>query len=157
MKLRIIPNEQTPEVDTFESAQVLIDHDRKLLEKFIVFVQKQHSCAGLAANQVSVDGNRIMELFFAIKDSTTPLPFWEIIIHPKILKYKGKKELKTEGCLTWIGKDIIVDRYPEIKVNYFNLKGEEVSKNISGFKAQVFQHEYDHLMGVKEKIVSRSK
>lgn len=98
-----------------------------------------------------------MEQFFIVKDITTRLSFWELIIHPKIINYIGKPETKIEGCLTWIGKDIIAKRYPEIEVEYYTLKCEKVRKRITGFMAQVWQHEYNHLMGVEEKVVERVK
>lgn len=163
MKLKIIQNQQTPKIETFtdsitpfESIQKFIKQERKLLEKFLWFSQKQFNCAGLAANQVAIDGKRIMEPFFTIKNTETRLHFWEIIIHPTIIKYIGKPETKNEGCLTWIGKDIIAERYPEIDVSYYNLIGR-CKVHLSGFYAQVFQHEYNHLMGVEENVVERVK
>lgn len=157
MKLKIIPNQQTPKIELTIPPLSLSNQERKLLEKFLWFSRNQFNCAGLAANQVSVDGKRIIEPFFSIKNMESRLPFWELIIHPEIQEYIGKPETKTEGCLTWIGKDIIAERYPEIIVIFFNLKEERIQKKLSGFYAQVFQHEYNHLMGVEEKVVDRIK
>lgn len=156
MKLKIIPNQQTPKVK-ISNKPLLLMEDRKLLEKFLWFSQQQFNCAGLASNQVSVNGDRIMEQFFSIKNIETVFPFWELIIHPTILNYVGEPETKIEGCLTWIGKDIIAKRYHEIEVEYYTLKCEKVRKKITGFMAQVWQHEYNHLMGVEEKVVDRVK
>jgi len=157
MKLKIIQNQQTPKTEKAGTAQEFIDQNQKLLEKFIIFARKQYNCVGLASNQISVDGVRITEPFFVVKDITKRLPFWELIIHPEILKYTGKKEVKTEACLTWIGKDIVAERYPEIDVRYFDLKGKVVHKRITGFMAQAFQHEYNHLLGIEENVVDRIK
>jgi len=147
MKFKIIANEQTPIIGETKSVQELLT-DFKLLEKFLSFARRQHNCIGLAANQVSLDGNRIMENFFAIKTDHT----WDIILHPEIIQYIGKPEKQTEGCLTWLGKKIIADRFPEIQVVYYNLKGEKKSETISGFEAQIWQHEYNHLHGIPELI-----
>ena len=63
MKFKIIPNEQTPKVYASRYDEVRLNKD-ELITKFLIFVRKQHNCAGLAANQVSVDGDRIIIKFF---------------------------------------------------------------------------------------------
>jgi len=145
MKFKIIPNEQTPKIEIPHNTLIL-DYSYKMLIKFISFARRQHKCAGLAANQVSCNGDRIMKAFFAIKINNV----WDLIINPKILKYSGKKEIKIEKCLTWIGKEMQVARYLEIQVNYINLKGDLFEKIVTGFQAQIWQHEYNHLMGIVE-------
>ena len=148
MKFKIIPNEQTPKVNSCKQGEILLENDRQILIKFLSFARRQINCAGLAANQVSLDGERIMEKFFAIKIDH----FWDIIVHPIILKEVGKKKEFKEGCLTWLGKTIYAKRYSEIEVSYYNLKGELQNRVISGFEAQVWQHEYNHLIGVEEDV-----
>jgi peptide deformylase len=150
MKFKIIANQQTPKIESLTTENnIYKNRDYKLLTKFLSFARRQHNCVGLAANQVSCDGERIMKPFFAIKDDR----WWDIIIQPEILKYHGEKEEKIEGCLTWLGKKIVVKRYPEIDVEYYNLKGEFISKKIFGLAAQIWQHEYNHLMGIEEKFL----
>ena len=149
MKFKIIANEQTPRT----TEKVDLSNDFKMLDKFLSFARRQYNCVGLASNQVSLKGVRINKSFFALLDNN----FWDIYINPEIVKYIGKKEEKIEGCLTWLGKDIIADRYPEIVVEYQKLNGEFKAETISGFKAQIFQHEYNHLMGIAEKVRDRKK
>lgn len=154
MKFKIIPNEQTPEVvDCEYTAQELIKEKKKLLTKFVSFAMRQKNCAGLSANQVSVDGNRIMERFFAIRDKNG----WEIIIHPYIKEYIGDSYITKEGCLTWLGREMYVARFPSIEVSYYDIIGKYIEKELSGYHAQVFQHEYDHLNGVKEMFLEEEK
>ena len=149
MKFKIIPNEQTPKVEKITTENdILLKRDRKLIEKFWSFARRQHNCAGLAANQCSCDGERIMKRFFAIKVNN----IWDIYLEPEILEYIGEPEEKIEGCLTWIGKKIQVDRYPVIKIKYFTLNGDKIEREIDGFEAQVCQHECNHLMGVEEEF-----
>lgn len=150
MKFKIIPNEQTPR--TTDAVDII--NDRKLMEKFLSFASRQYNCAGLAANQVSCDQQRIMKPFFAIKIDH----FWDIVINPTIKEYNGEPSEKIEGCLTWLGKDILVMRYPKIIVSYYTLNGEYFAhRTISGWEAQVWQHEYNHLMGIEENVISRRK
>lgn len=150
MKFKIIKEEQTPEVETF--IHFFIDKNYKLMDKFLAFARRQHNCVGLAANQVSFDGGRLMKNFFAIKINHV----WDIVIDPYISGYVGKKIEKIEGCLTWPGKQILAERYYSIDVDYYNLKGENIQKRLSDFEAQVWQHEYNHLRGIEEKVVPAS-
>ena len=144
MKFKVIPNEQTPKCTEL----INLEEDRKMLEKFWSFARRQHNCAGLASNQCSCKGERIMKPFFAIKVDNR----WDIIIEPQILNYIGKKEVMIEGCLTWLGKKIRAERHPTVDVSYTNLKGEKIERQVKGFEAQVWQHEYNHLMGVEEEF-----
>jgi peptide deformylase len=149
MKFKIIPNEQTPKIETYKGIKLFLAEDRIMLEKFISFARLQHNCAGLAANQVSCNGKRIMESFFAMKTDGR----WDMIIQPEIKGYSGRKEKKYERCLTWLGRKIIAERYTVIGVTYYDLKGERIKKTLVGFHAQIFQHEYNHLMGIEEKFI----
>jgi peptide deformylase len=148
MKLKIIPNEQTPKLENYKSVDKLLAEDMKLLEKFISFCQGRKDCVGLASNQIAVDGKRITEPFFTVKDRNG----WEIFIHPKILKYDGNCFDREEGCLTWQGKTILAKRYGAVLIQYYNLRGELIERTASGYEAQIIQHEMNHLLGVEEKF-----
>lgn len=147
MKFKIIANEQTPEIAASSPLSVLLNEKRNMLIKFLSFARRQTNCCGLAANQVSLDGVRLMENFFAIKVGH----FWDIVLYPEIISYEGVRSIKKEGCLTWLGKTLQNERYTIIQAEYYNLKGEKINREITGFEAQIFQHEYDHLKGVEEK------
>ena len=148
MKFKIIPNEQTPIASEVKN----IIFNQKLFEKFMSFVYRQKKCAGLAANQVSLDGERLNLNFFAMINNHV----WDIIINPTIIEYIGEKERKKERCLTWLGKEIIAERWHSISVGYQNLQGYYKANRISGFQAQVWQHEYNHLMGIEENFIPKT-
>lgn len=149
MKLKIIPNEQTPAAEKMKFPELFIIDNLPLMEKFIAFCRRQNNCSGLAANQVSSDGIRLTGNFFAIKIDFV----WDIVINPRIIKRNGKKKYEIEGCLTWLGKKIIAYRYPEIVAEYWDIKGRKTRRTIKGYEAQVWQHEVDHLKGVKENFL----
>lgn len=151
MKFKIILNEQTPKIENYKELHNFLKEDYQMLCKFISFARTRHNIAGLASNQVSLDGKRIMEPFFLIFINNA----WEIIIHPLINKYSGEKVEMIEGCLTWLGKRIVVDRFYNLSVTYYSLKGEKIQKDVHGIEAQIWQHEYNHLMGIEEKIIER--
>lgn len=53
-----------------------------------------------------------------------------------------------EWCLSEPWVKIQVSRYIKIKATYTNVKWKEVTTELNGLMARVFQHEYDHLQWV---------
>ena len=104
---------------------------------------------GLAAPQVGIN-----KRFFVINTNIIrELPKGErirdVFLNPVIISYSDKKISSSEGCLSIpLLSDVLVDRYEEIKVGYYNQKLEYCEKTLKGKLAIVFQHEFDHLNGV---------
>jgi len=93
---------------------------------------------GLSANQVGLD----MKVFVMGQDE-----FGIYVFNPEILKYKGENQKFEEGCLSYPGLMLLIDRPLSIDVRYQNVKGEVVEVEYTGLTARIFQHEYDHMMG----------
>ena len=53
-----------------------------------------------------------------------------------------------EGCLSVPGMRGLVPRYTRLKYEGFDLRGQRIEREVSGFHARVVQHECDHLLGV---------
>lgn len=98
---------------------------------------------GLAANQVDLPLRLFVVNIEAKPDAGEELVF----INPVISKPKGLEEAE-EGCLSLPELYGQVKRPEQIKVNAFNLSGEEIEAQLNGLFARVVQHETDHLDGV---------
>lgn len=154
MKFEIIPNEQTPNVPPMGDVVEFINSHLVELNAFLLFASEQRTAVGLAANQTSADGERFMQRVFALLNNDTGE--WRLIINPVIDEYIGMKELKNEGCLTWEGMRVIAERHRAVRVSYYNTEGQKITGEIyTGFNAQVWQHEINHLNGVVERIEPR--
>jgi len=71
----------------------------------------------------------------------------EVVINPKIISKIGTTKHK-EGCLSYPFRDMkFVNRSIVVTVWYRNSKWEEVTKELEGIKAYIFQHEIDHFNG----------
>jgi peptide deformylase len=70
-----------------------------------------------------------------------------VFINPVISERKGMAE-DQEGCLSFPEIFAPVRRPERVTLNAFNLRGEEVSYQLSGLFARAAQHELDHLDGV---------
>lgn len=76
--------------------------------------------------------------------------FWNmpnVIINPVLTRLGSLRPLK-EGCLTFPGRIAVpVLRSYKVSVTFRDLDWKEHSLTLSGRAAQVFAHEYDHLIG----------
>lgn len=152
MKFEIILNEHTPEItEQITDVPAFITENKEMLQAFVEFAAAQPTGVGLAANQVMLDGKRLMHRFFAAKN--IKYGNWDMFFMPKITLI-GMVETKIEGCLTYPGKDIIAKRSRACTVEYHNWQGY-LTETFKGFTAQIMQHECNHLNGFKETIVDR--
>jgi peptide deformylase len=147
----IIPNEQTPKVQQIADIHAYIKMHGPYLKEFLENASYRLNAAGLACNQVSLNGERFMVRAFAHKDVFDKV--WRLVIDPVITEYIGMKEIKCEGCLTWKGKVVVAERSRAVTVSYYDINGDyHANEYHKGFDAQVFQHEINHLNGVAEQI-----
>jgi peptide deformylase len=72
-----------------------------------------------------------------------------VIINPELINVRGVLEEDWEGCLSYPGQQFLIERYPIIKVRYVNNQGETVEEELQGLDARIFQHEMDHLDGIR--------
>lgn len=98
---------------------------------------------GLAANQVGIPLR-----FFVINTEADPTKGPErVFINPVITQPKGFSEAE-EGCLSLPGLYGNVTRPKQVRVNAYDLAGNEINEEVTGLLARAAQHELDHLDGV---------
>lgn len=95
---------------------------------------------GLAANQVGVPYR-----IFAMR--SYPENF--VCFNPKIVQVSEQTVTLEEGCLSYPGLLVKIKRPEFIRVRFTIPNGETMTKQFIGMTARVFQHEYDHLEGIK--------
>ena len=96
----------------------------------------RETCVGLAANMIGVQKRVII-----FNLGLVPM----VMFNPILLSYKGPYETE-EGCLSLTGVRPTT-RYETITVSYRDSKWEEQTITLTGFPAQICQHELDHLEG----------
>ena len=99
---------------------------------------------GLAANQVG-----ITKRFFAIGHETfDTFQKHAIIWNPKVINFSEEKIVDTEGCLSFKGIWLKVERPRIVEVEYETTKGTKQTARLDGMESKCFQHECDHLEGI---------
>lgn len=71
----------------------------------------------------------------------------EVLVNPKIVRRRGKA-LGEEGCLSFPGIFVQVERAKEIDIEYLTLDGAPKAETRGDFSARIIQHEMDHLDNV---------
>ncbi len=97
---------------------------------------------GLAATQVDLP----IRMF--VMNTTGQLGEGEevVMINPVVSRPRSNEEAE-EGCLSLPGIHGNVVRAKTIHINAFDITGNEIDREASGFEARVIQHETDHLNG----------
>lgn len=151
MKFEVIPDIQTPLTPEIESVSKFIETNKEIIEAFKEYAISRSDGIGLAANQCSVNGERLNLRMVAVKTAGTDE--CRIAIDPKIVRLHGIKLQRIEGCLTWKGKAIVADRYYYVDVEFYTPDGELHKETHKGWQGQVWQHELNHINGIEEKVV----
>lgn len=111
-----------------------------VLGKRLKMTMKLYAGIGLSANQCGV-----FERMFVIGHDD----FVRVCINPKIVSVIPEKEKSKEGCLSFPGMFLNVDRYKSILAGWYDENGNYVEERLDGLTARCFQHELDHLNGIK--------
>lgn len=104
----------------------------------------EHKGVGLAANQVDLP----YRLFVANPEGDPAAKEAErVFINPVLSAGRGLEE-DEEGCLSIPDIRADVTRNAKIKVQAYDLAGNELRDEVDGLMARIVQHESDHLDGV---------
>jgi len=104
----------------------------------------QHEGVGLAANQVDLPYR-----LFVMNPEGDPAQkeLERVYINPVLSGGKGTS-VKEEGCLSIPDIRAEVTRNTTIRIQAFDLAGNEIDEVLEDFPARIVQHETDHLDGV---------
>jgi len=111
-----------------------------LLINRLKMTMKKYSGLGLSANQCGV-----YERVFVIGSEH----FQFACINPKIIDQSAEMIKDNEGCLSYPALYLKIERPSWIMASFYNEKGERVEMKMEGLTARCFQHELDHMNGVK--------
>ena len=106
-------------------------------------IMEQNGGGGLAAIQVGIP-----KRFFIVNKWINGKKTLLCAYNPKIVEYVGEKQMMIEGCLSIPGMPLDAPRSETIKVEYLDKDFQHISETLTGFDAQVFQHETDHTNGI---------
>jgi len=100
---------------------------------------KLYNGLGLSANQCGV-----FERVFIVGNEEIVI----VCINPKIIKASGDLIKDNEGCLSFPGLFLKVERAASVEVEYYDLQGKKYNTTFTGLTARCFLHELDHMNGI---------
>ena len=121
------------------------DIDAEMFGNVLIDRMLELGGVGLSANQVGVNA-RVFAM--GTKD------FQTVLFNPQIVAVSSKNISLDEGCLSFPGVFVKVNRPESVMVKFQNIKGEWVEDEFHGLTARIFLHEYDHMEGntFKDKV-----
>jgi peptide deformylase len=122
-------------------------------------IGENQSLVGLAAPQIGYS-KRIILVDTGVDSERTKLGSLTAYINPEITWYSDEIDEGRESCYSVDSRVIgIVPRSEKIQIRAFDRNGLPVSAEFSGFTARIFQHEIDHLNGIRfpERVGSDGK
>ncbi|MEK7564519.1 MAG: peptide deformylase [Patescibacteria group bacterium] len=135
-----------------EQAQEVVDMQSKETKAAIdklFLIMKQTGAMGFAAPQIGIPLRIfIFSSYPHVNHEDAPQVEPTVVINPIIHTFSNSKE-NWEKCYSLPGKRGLVPRFEEIIVSYTQKDGQRIDNlKLSGFPAELFQHEYDHLKGL---------
>lgn len=94
-------------------------------------------CVGMAANMIGVNKRVIIAAIG---------PLQLVMFNPRLVSKSGPYQVK-EGCLSLTGQRPTT-RYQKIKVRFQNEQWQPQELDLTGFPAEIVQHELDHCDGI---------
>ena len=100
---------------------------------------KLYGGIGLSANQVGV----MHKVFIMGTDD-----FFVACINPKVIEQSKETEVSIEGCLSFPGLQLNVERPKWIIAEYTDASGQIQQTKFEGITARCYLHELDHMNGI---------
>lgn len=108
---------------------------------------------GLAAPQIGIQERIILVDLAATgiftPTSQRPSPQFQVYINPEILWKSDEIVCWREGCFSTANISGIVPRSNRILIRAYDREGNLLCEEFTGYTARIFQHEIDHLDGIR--------
>lgn len=134
--------------------QIGSDEIQGLIDKMLLIAKGERSdlqkkvMVGLAAPQVGV-AKRVILVDLGVDASRENLGTLQAYINPVILWKSEEMEEGNEGCFSTGRLFGIVPRASRVRISAYDRFGQKIVEEYQGFTARIFQHEVDHLEGIR--------
>jgi peptide deformylase len=118
-----------------------VDQNPAQLEADMIDLMIQCNGRGLAANQVGIT-KRVFVIH--LTGDISPIAMF----NPTVINQSSAEKLGEEGCLSFPGLFINVERFENITVKYLDKDNKTCTITLTGMDAKCVQHEIDHLDGI---------
>ena len=113
--------------------------EAKKISNDLIATLKKYKAFGLSANQCGIE----YSIFVMGHEDN-----YITIINPKIIEQSNNIITMQEGCLSYPGLVLGINRPEYVVMKFTNINGEEVLQRFEGLTARIALHEFDHLHGI---------
>jgi peptide deformylase len=111
--------------------------------------EKGRKMVGLAAPQVGW-AKKVILVDLGVERSRNELGELKAYLNPRISWRSEEEGLDREGCYSADPQLVgLVKRAQKVKISAWDRFGNPIEEEFSGFTARIFQHEIDHLEGIR--------
>lgn len=107
------------------------------------FVCKRLKGVGLAAPQVG-SNKQVIYLLTNLSVSVRGV----FMLNPELISVSAETNVQDEGCLSYPGIFKAIARPNSVRIRYETPTRERKERELHGYAARVFCHEFDHLQGI---------
>jgi peptide deformylase len=135
--------------------KILSGETQEIIEQMLTLAQgertdpSKRSLIGLAAPQIGIS-KRIILVDIGVDEDRKKFGELKAFINPQIIWSSSELISGREGCFS-VDAHVcgIVSRPHSIEIKAFDRQGNAIHEKIEGFTARIFQHEIDHLDGIR--------
>lgn len=125
--------------------QVKTPEFKNNLNKMAAYFIDKKNIIGLSAIQI---GWNVPLFLLQIGENMKIGEMIKVYINPKITEYSKETAKELEGCLSFPGLMLNIERPKSIKYEYEDIEGKKYSGENNNYYSKAFQHETDHTNGV---------
>ena len=124
--------------------------DRKDLSDKMFKTMSRYSGLGLSANQCGLPFRMFVMGDNLLLENGEKLAAFNPKIIEKLPSDERYREeiLMKEGCLTFPFLFLNINRPRIVEVEYEDVEGKVIKKDLDGMFSRIYQHEYDHMQGI---------
>lgn len=135
--------------------EILSEEIQRQIDQMLAVAQPQRTdstkrgLVGLAAPQIGI-GKRIIIVDVGIDETRKDFGEIKVYINPQITWKSPEEAIGREGCFS-VDAHVagLVPRSTKIKIAAFDREANPIEEELAGFTARIFQHEVDHLDGIR--------
>lgn len=129
-------------------AELVTEFDESLVKTLSEMAELMYSKqgVGLAAPQVNINKRMLVADLGYVQEQEYGSQLIKMV-NPEVVSFSEEVSSAEEGCLSFPGLAVKVERPLAIRVRYQDQHGETKDESFSGWTARILMHEIDHLDG----------
>jgi len=137
-----------PELSLLRPSEIVVEVDQTIRTLIDDMADTLYNTTGVGLSAPQIGVNKRVIMYDPYRDDDSESKNFRVLINPIIVSTTGRILSKGEGCKSFPGLRMDIERAETIQLKGLDQDGKDVSIEATGFEAIVLQHEIDHINGV---------